>query len=350
MRFGRTSTLHRVLLAVCLLSVGACGPAPAPSATVEFSGPTMGTTWSVKVVPPAGGLTADAAGDIATSIRDILDRIDTLMSTWKPESELSRFNASASTEPFAVAPETWDVFEWSARIHDETGGAFDPTIGPLIDAWGFGVDRDIDPPDEATVTRLMATTGMSLIELDPAGRWVRKLEPGVRVDFSAIAPGYAADRIADDLARRGLGNFLVDVGGELVGRGTNERGEPWRIGIERPRQVGREVARVVPVIDQALATSGDYRNFREVDGERFTHILDPRVGRPVHHTLASVTVLAGSGVRADALATALMVLGPAEAPEFAAAHEIAALFLIRRPDGSFEEEQSPAFGPAPKVP
>jgi thiamine biosynthesis lipoprotein len=344
----RPSLQAGVLLVAVALAAG-CAGTEAPR-TVEFSGLTMGSTWSVKVVPPAEGLAAEAAGDVSASIRNILDRIDTLMSTWKPESELSRFNVSSSTEPFEVAPETYAVFALSKQIHEDTGGAFDPTIGPLIDAWGFGVDRDVAPPDEATVARLMSSTGMALVELDPAGRWVRKVEPGVRVDFSAIAPGYAADLIADDLVRRGLSDFLVDVGGELVGHGTNERGEPWQIGVERPQQVGRAVARVVPIADQALATSGDYRNFREIDGERFTHILDPRAGRPVHHTLASVTVVAERAGRADALATALMVMGPAEAPAFAAAHGIAALFLIRRPDGSFEEEQSPAFGGAPPVP
>lgn len=304
----------------------------------------MGTTWSVKVVPPAGGLSPDDSRAIDRAIRDELARINQLMSTWDRESELSRFNGSASLDPFPVAPETFDVFRWSMDIWAETGTAFDPTLGPLIDAWGFGIDRDVPPPDDETLERLrVLVVGMALVELDPDGRWVRKLAPGVRCDFSAIAPGYAADRLAALLQARGVDRFLVDISGELVGRGMNERDRPWQVGIERPQSATRSPVLVVDLHDMAMATSGDYRNFREVDGERLTHILDPRSGRPVHHALASVTVFDPLAVRADALATALMVMGPDDGPAFAVEHDLPALFLIRRPGGSFEERRSPAF-------
>lgn len=303
----------------------------------------MGTTWTVKVVAPAGGIPAGESRAIDQGIRDELTRINQLMSTWDPESELSRFNASAATDPFPVAPETFDVFEWAVRLHEETGGVLDPTMAPLIDAWGFGVDRDVAPPSEDVLEGLKQVTGMELVELDPARQWVRKRVPGVRCDFSAIAPGYAADRIAARLEARGLTHFLIDVSGELVGRGRNDAGQAWQVGIERPQRLGRRATRVVPLADRAIATSGDYRNVREVDGRQLTHILDPRSGRPVAHALASATVLDALAVRADGLSTALMVMGPDEALAFATERQLPALFLIRLPDGSFEERVSPAF-------
>lgn len=344
-RFRVTATVWRGIAASAVaVAVSACGAGPQTRQTAEFSGPAMGTTWSVKVVTGPDGLSGDDSRLIDRDIRDELARINQLMSTWDPESELSRFNRSTSLEPQPVAPETFDVFRWSADLWTETGGAFDPTLGPLIDAWGFGVDRAVPPPDDATVERLRTSVvGMSLIELDREGRWVRKRAAGVRCDFSALAPGYAADRIAARLEARGLTDVLIDVSGELVGRGHNEQGQPWQVAVERPQAEGRSVARVVPLRDQAMATSGDYRNFRDVDGQRLTHILDPRSGRPIHHELASVTVFDALAVRADALSTALMVMGPDDAMAFADRRGVPALFLIRLPGGSFEERRSRAF-------
>ncbi len=330
---------------LCATVLASCaGPAPVRR-TVEFSGPSMGTTWTVKVVTGADGLTGDESRAVDRGIRDELARIDRLMSTWSPESELSRFNASSSLEPFPVAPETFDVFQWSARIWSETEGVFDPTLGPLIDAWGFGADKSVPTPDDETVERLRTSVGMALIELDPDGRWVRKRAPGVGCEFAGIAPGYAADKLAAQLEARGLTDFLIDVSGELVARGRNEHGIAWQVGVERPQAgaEGRQAVRVVPLTDQAMATSGDYRNFREVNGVRYSHTLDPRTGRPVAHALASVTVVDALAVRADALATALIVLGPDEGMAYAERHATAVLFLIRQPDGSFEERRSPAF-------
>lgn len=344
--FRMTATVWRgITVAAAAVAVFACGAGePAAPRVVEFAGPAMGTTWSVKVVAEPEGLSADESRSIDRAIRDELTRINQLMSTWDATSELSRFNQSTSLEPFAVSPETFDVFRWSADLWKETGGAFDPTLGPLIDAWGFGVDREVSPPDDATVERLKASmVGMPLVELDPEGRWVRKRATGIRCDFSALAPGYAADRLARRLLDRGLDRFLIDVSGELVGRGRNAHGQPWQVGIERPQAAERSAARVVPLLDMAMATSGDYRNFRDVNGQRLTHILDPRTGRPVRHALASVTVFDALAVRADSLSTALMVMGPDDAQTFAASHGVPALFLIRLPGGSFEERRSAAF-------
>jgi thiamine biosynthesis lipoprotein len=279
-------------------------------------------------------------------IQATVSGIERLLSTWDPAAELSRFNTSTSLDPFPVAPETFEAFRWAATLSAETGGAMDPTVGPLVDAWGFGADRSAAPPDDATVERLRADVGMTLVELDPAGTWVRKRRPGVRCSFNAFVPGWAADRIASQLATRGYGDFLVDVGGELVARGRNADGQPWQVAIERPQVDGRSVERVVALDNVALATSGDYRNFRDVAGGRLPHILDPRTGRPVRHALASVSVLAPEAVRADALSTALMVMGPDDAMAFARARGLAVLLLVRTDDGRVEARTSPGFAEA----
>jgi thiamine biosynthesis lipoprotein len=332
------------LAATALAAAMACSGHQPTHPMVELGGPTMGAAWSVKVVAPSvDGLDQPAQARLQRSLQATLNQIERLMSTWDATSELSRFNTSRSLEPFPVAPETFEVFRWSQRLWTETNGAMDPTVGPLIDAWGFGADRSVVPPDDATVARLRADVGMAHVELDPAGGWVRKRRPGVQCSFSALAPGYAADLVAAQLLARGYRDFLIDVGGELVARGRSATGEAWRVGIEKPQAEGSAVERTVTLEDRALSTSGDYRNFREVDGRRLTHVLDPRTGRPVQHALTSVSVLANEAVRADALSTALMVMGPDEAMAFATSRNLAVLLLVRTADGRFEERTSPAF-------
>jgi FAD:protein FMN transferase len=182
-------------------------------------------------------------------------------------------------------------------------------------------------------------------------RTVRKLRPGIVCEFSALAPGYAADRLAAILMERGVTDFLVDVGGEFRARGRNDADMPWQIAVERPLEQGRMIERVVPVSDGAIATSGDYRNYHEVDGVRVAHILDPRTGRPVRHRLASVTVITDLAVRADALSTALMVLGPEEGYALAESLDLAVLFIMRAADGDgFQSRSTPRFEALAGVP
>ena len=334
----------RIAIAVSLIVLAACRGSDDARRTTEFGGPTMGTTWSVKVVIGPGAPSGEERTAIDGAIRDLLARVNALMSTWDPESELSRFNRSDSLEPFPVAPETFEVFRWAVELAAETDGALDVTLAPLVDAWGFGpTGSAIMPPDEEMLAQLRDATGVRHLELDPGGRWVRKRRPRVRCDFSALAPGYAADRIVALLAERGITDFLIDVGGELVARGHNETSSPWQVAIERPQAEGRAVARLVPLVDAAIATSGDYRNYREANGERLTHILDPATGRPIRHALASVTVIDALGVRADALATGLMVLGPEKGMALAERLDLPAVFIVRVPDGGFVQRTSPSF-------
>jgi thiamine biosynthesis lipoprotein len=311
--------------------------------TIEFHGLTMGATFSVKVVATGDGLDEERRGELDRLLRARLDRINELMSTWDPDSELSRFNRSVSLEPFPLSLETFEVLRWSLELSALTGGALDVTVAPLVNAWGFGPGgpRDRQPSDEE-IARLREATGAGRIELDPASLTVRKTRPDVQCDLSAVAPGYATDRLWGDLAGRGLTDFLVDVAGELRTRGRNEDGEPWRVAVERPQVQGTDVQRIVPISNLAIATSGDYRRYREVDGRRVTHILDPRTGRPLVHRLASVTVIEELAVRADGLATALMVLGSDEGMALARKLDLAALFVEHTGDG-FTERATPRF-------
>jgi len=303
----------------------------------------MGTTWSVTLVPGPDGLRDGEAEALRRAIAGYLELIDDRMSTWNPDSELSRLNRSSSPEPFPVSVETFEVLEWASRVTRETDGAFDITVGPLVDAWGFGTDADVPPPTADVVDALRAHTGMDLLELNPEGPSVRKRHPDVRGDVSALAPGYAADGIARLLGERGFSDMLVDVGGELAASGHNEHGGAWRVAVELPEGSGEDAAAVVGITDTGMATSGDYRNYREVDGERVAHIIDPRTGRPIGHRLASATIVDRLAVRADALATALMVLGPEDGLALAERLDVAALLVVRSEDGGFTTVASSRF-------
>ena len=309
----------------------------------EFRGLTMGGTFSVKIVTPRDELETPALHSVDRGLRSSLDRLEGLMSTWDPDSELSRFNRSTSLQPFPVSPETFEVFKWSVEVGALTDGALDVTIGPLVDAWGFGPGGPRNAvPTSAEIARLREAVGLDRIELNPAARTVRKTRPEVRCDLSSIVPGYAADRLSEDLSNRDFTDFLVDVGGEVRTRGRNEAGAPWQVAIERPELHGETIQRLVPISDLAITTAGDYRKYREVEGQRVTHILDPRTGRPLTHRLASVTVIDPLAVRADAFDTALMVLGPGEGMALAKKLNLAALFIERAGEG-FAARATPRF-------
>ena len=309
----------------------------------EFRGLTMGGTFSVKIVTPKDELETPGLHDVDRALRSTLDRIEGLMSTWDRDSELSRFNRSTSLEPFVLSPETFHVFKWSVEVGALTGGALDVTIGPLVDAWGFGPAGPRNgAPTNAEVARLREAVGLDRIELNPAALTVRKTRPDVGCDLSSIVPGYAADRLGTELEDRGFTDFLIDVGGEVKARGRNETGAPWQVAIERPVPNSDAIQRLVPISNLAITTAGDYRKYREVDGQRVAHILDPRTGRPLTHRLASVTVIDELAVRADAFDTALMVLGADEGMALATKLNLAALFIERTGDG-FSERATPRF-------
>lgn len=331
--------------ALSLALVGRAAQEPVASArrAIEFRGLTMGATFSVKVVTGRDELDSTGLGDVDRTLRGRLDRINRLMSTWDPDSELSRFNRSTSLEPFAISLETFEVLRWSVEVGAVTGGALDVTIGPLVDAWGFGPGGPRTPlPTNEEIARLREAIGPGQLELNPRALTVRKTRPEVRCDLSSVVPGYATDRLWTDLADRGFTDFLVDVGGEVRTRGRNEGGEPWQVAIERPQPQGHAIQRIVPISNLAITTAGDYRKYREVEGQRVTHILDPRTGRPLTHRLASVTVIDALAIRADAFDTALMVLGADEGIALAMKLNLAALFIERTGEG-YSERATPRF-------
>ncbi len=331
----------RALLPV-LLCAGACLPAADGPAVHVFDGPTMGTTFAVRVV--ADDLDDERLATLRTAIEETLAAVDRRMSTYRPESEVSRFNRARTTDPFPVSADTLAVLRHAREISELTGGAFDVTVGPLVDAWGFGPTGDAAaPPTTRELDRLRQQVGFRRLSIEPATSSIRKLDPRLACDLSALAKGYAVDRVAERLRAEGLRSYLVEVGGEVRAGGLSPRGDAWRVGIERPAPGPPAVQRLVRLRDRALATSGDYRNYYEVDGRRISHTIDPRSGRPVDHDLASVSVVEPLGVRADAIATALGVLGPDAGYELAVAQGWAALLLIRRTDGTLDERETPAF-------
>jgi len=307
---------------------------PAPPDQWVLTGRTMGTTFTVKlVVPPERAVSQE---EVEATIRDAVDAVDTTMSTYRDDSELSLFNRSG-TEPFEVSDSMIEVVEEAQRIAELSAGAFDVTVGPLVDAWGFGPDSVGEPPEDDVITALLAENGYRMIEVDPENRALRKARAAIRCDLSAIAKGYAVDRVALGLTALGLFDFMVEIGGEVKTAGRNAAGEVWRIGIERPETGSEGLWSAVGLVDSAMATSGDYRNYYERDGVRISHTIDPRTGRPVSHRLASVSVIHPSCMTADALATAISVLGPGEGRELVEREGLAALFLVRADSGEFEE-------------
>lgn len=303
-----------------------------------YSGRIMGTTWSVQVAEVLKTAEQQQAVD---KIALLLSDVDQSMSTYKPESELNRINA-AGPGSYRLSAPLFEVLKLAKDISQRSGGAFDITVGPLVSLWGFG--NSAAPaaiPEQAAIDSLLATTGMDGMELDAKERQLL-VKQTVQLDLSAIAKGYAVDRVALGLIKVGLRNFLVEVGGELRASGVNKHGNHWVIGIETPVESRRQAYSGVMLKQKSIATSGDYRNFFEVDGVRYSHTLDPRSGYPVAHTLASVSVVADSAAAADAWATALNVLGPEQGLDLAEQQGLAAFFIVR--DGeSFVARESSAY-------
>ena len=272
-----------------------------------------------------------------------LDQINGLMSTYDPESELSRFNTLASTDWYPVSEDTARVIDLSQEISTLSGGAFDISIGPLVELWGFGTaERREKIPTEGQVRENLARVGYKNIQLRRRPTAIRKQIPELQIDLSAVAKGYAVDALAKILEQQGISNYLLEIGGELQISGHRGDDSPWQIAIEKPLEEVREVSTIFPLTNTALATSGNYRNFYVEDGQRYSHTIDPVSGKPIRHKLASVTVLARTCARADALATALMVLGEEKGRQFCEKNQIAAYFLIHERT-SMTVYASPAF-------
>lgn len=313
---------------------------------LTFQGNAMGTSWNVALGQVHSKIDRE---ELRQAVVARIEEIENQMSQWRKDSLLSRFNESASTNAFEIPPDMGSVIREANRIHQSSDGAFDITAAPLVNLWGFGPQetRNRVPPD-TEIEKARRQVGQERLRLsgsDVSGYQISKSNPNTRIDLSALAKGFAIDQMAVELDQRGITDYLIEFGGELKAKGRSPEGRPWRIGLEwpTPATVNR-IRRALPLRDQAVATSGNYRLFF-ADPESsavYSHIIDPRTGRPVDHRLLSVSVLAQSAMTADALATTLMVLGPEAGFRWACEQELAATFVFKE-GATVRERSTPGF-------
>ncbi len=298
---------------------------------LRFSGSTMGTTYTVKVADAPTDLSQD---QLQAAIERVLEKVNDQMSTYRADSELSKLNSNSSTQWIDSSADLLTVVEEALRVSRLTNGAFDITVGPLVNLWGFGPDKQENQvPTQQQITDAMSRVGYTKMSTRRSPPAIRKTRRDIYIDLSAIAKGYGVDKIAEHLESLGVHNYLVEIGGDLRAKGHNAEGTPWKIGIEKPVPEQRAVQLIIQLQDQGMATSGDYRNFFEKDGQRFSHTINPRNGMPITHNLASVTVLSPTAMGADAMATALLVMGPETGYMLAKRERLAAYFINRTADG-----------------
>lgn len=328
------------------LILSACEQAPDSSAAPklqkqQISGPTMGTTYHISVCTTPGTPVDKAA--LQQEINSLLELINQQMSTYIKTSELSLFNQANPDQWVDVAADVVTVVDAGLKLSIDSDGAFDMTVGPLVNLWHFGPDPGIKTiPTDQQIAEALKKVGYKKITVRDETPALKKSIPDVYLDLSAIAKGYAVDRVGELLEAQAIENYLVEIGGEMRARGVNDRGQPWKVGIEKPVSETRVVQSVVPLSNLALATSGNYRNFFEVAGISYSHTIDPRTGRPVEHRLASVTVVGETCMNCDATATCLMVLGPEAGYNWAKERKIAAYFMIKTENG-FRERFTPRW-------
>jgi len=332
-----TTVRVRHVTLLLLFLVAACGDGE-PLPTYDLSGNTMGTTFNVTLVSPPPDIDLDS---LQSDIRERLERIENIASTYRSDSELSRFNAESSTDWVRVLPEFCRMIVAANEVSFMTQGAFDITVGPLVNLWGFGPeDNENELPSDEDIAAARANVGYELLETDCDHSVMRKASAAIYIDLSGWAKGYAVDQVARLLDQHKLTNYLVEIGGELRLRGYNAEQRPFSVAIEKPLINNEMSYTVMRLSDVSVATSGDYRNFFVHDGKRYSHSIDPRTGRPVSDELAGVTVISTSTAYADAVATAFLVLGPREGHALAEKLRIAAYFLVRTDNGIEEKSTS----------
>lgn len=327
------------LIISILLLMSYCSYQSIEDVLYTFSGRTMGTVFNIKIVKD------DPKTDfkfLEAEIIEILDEVNRQMSTYRDDSEITGFNNFNSTEWYSVSKDFVYVVEQSLEISRLSEGAFDITIGPVVNVWGFGPEiKELVIPPEEELEKAKLKTGYHLISISLDPPKIKKSIPDIYIDLSAIAKGFGVDKVCEYLDTQNLNNYLVEIGGEVRVKGNNHNGEPWQIGVEKPDETG-SLENVISLTDMSLATSGDYHNYFEIDGKRFSHTIDPRTAMPISHTLASVSVLHESCTLADGFATAINVLGPEAGFEFASNHNLP-VYMIVREDGRFVEKSTPSF-------
>ena len=298
---------------------------------VELRGAAQGTTYHIKYTATAN---SPVIADLQADFESLLSDVDRQMSTYWSDSELNRFNRAPAGEWFPVSRAVVDVVNTAREISEKTGGALDVTVGPLVGLWHFGPGRtngddkgEFKPPSEAAIVAMQSRVGYRLIDVRTEPPALRKQVAGLEVDLSSIASGYTIDQLSGLLRKWDIDNFMIELGGEVRAMGTHADGKPWKVAVERPAAGRRELQTVVALADEAISTAGGSRKFFQYEGRRYSHVIDPATGRPVDHSLDSVTVLADTCLAADGWDTPLLVLGPNRGFQCAEKNGIAAMFI-----------------------
>lgn len=325
--------LRNLLQGACLVSILVVTLSGCESSTErieELSGPTMGSTYTIKYVYKKDA--TPAADAVGVEIQSILDKVDRQVSTYRLDSDIARFNQSPANTCMSMPSAVLELTQYGIQLSQLSDGAFDLTLGPLLDVWGFGPQsRDKSVPSTEEIAAAKAQTGYQHIRVVD-GQLCKDAD--VQIEFNSIAAGYTVDRISERFAELDIDSYMIEVTGEIIAAGRKPDGSPWRIALEQPLTDGkRAIQRVLELDGYGMNTSGDYRNYFEEDGVRFSHTLDPQVGAPISHRLASVTVVDRSTLHADGLGTLLLVLGPERGLAFAEEHDVAAFFIMRDGDG-----------------
>ncbi len=311
-----------------------------------WDGRTMGTTYQVKV---AGAELGDKKFEkVKFQIDSVLKSVNKQMSTYDPQSEISLINKSRSTDPINVSQPFFVVLEAAMDLYLRSDGAFDVTVAPLVNLWGFGPAKSRNTaPTQSEIDKILQITGSENLVLSDQ-RMIQKQHPEIQIDLSAIAKGYGVDAVAEIMILNQFDNFMVEVGGEVRVKGKNAKNMCWRIGVDRPKHAsfpGQDLQSILCLKDVAVATSGDYRNYFFSDGHYYSHAIDPETGYPVKHNLASVTIIASSCMLADGLATATMVLGPEKGYRFIKdIQDVEAMLIERIDEDNFEVKYTEGFG------
>ena len=327
-----------LLIMLCATLLG-CDSATEPDHV--FQGKTMGTVWRVT----ASGLSPQQVAELPKLIQQRLDADDQELSTWKTDSWLSRFNQNPSTSPQPVSDNVATILTSALRVGRMTQGAMDITIGPLVNLWGFGPQAvPTHTPNPSQIVAAREKVGLQHLTLSEtlSGNYLRKDIPDLYVDLSTVGEGFAADHLARLMEQQGVSNYLVSVGGALISRGKHQDGQSWRVAVQKPTDKVNQAQIVVDLQGHGISTSGDYRNYYELDGKRISHIIDPNSGQPIEHHLVSATVIATTALEADAWDTGLMVLGTQKAKALALQHHLA-VYLITKQGDDYIGWASPTF-------
>ncbi|MGM3224204.1 FAD:protein FMN transferase ApbE [Dickeya zeae] len=336
--------LKSVLFLGVLGVLSACKPQSSAENSrpfTTFEGKTMGTFYSVKI----SGALPESSQQLQQEVDALLEQANNEISTYRSDSVLSRFNRYVGTDPQPISNGMADIILAAQRIGRATGGAMDITVGPLVNLWGFGPQKQpTRVPSQQQIDEARHKVGLNHLRLisNNQGEWLQKDLPDMYVDLSTLGEGYGAELLAQLMTRKGITNYLVSVGGAISSRGVNGQGQPWRVAIQKPTDKENAIQAAVDLQGYGISTSGSYRNYFEQDGKRYSHIIDPATGRPITHQLVSATVIARTALEADGWDTGLMVLGTEKALKLAEQQGLA-VYLITKTDKGFEAVMTPQF-------